>query len=228
MKTKERQEACHLRSAEGLSIKEIASLVGVARSTVSVWVRDIELTAEQLLALSQRHRIAQAQLIGARANAERARERRRAYQEHGRTLARRGDALHVAGSMLYWAEGDKHSKNSARLANSDPELVRLFVQFVRATFAIEADRFRVTCHLFADHLARQRAIEGYWLSVLGLHERSLCRSIVNVYSKYSQKKRTNRLPMGTCHVAVHDTRVVQSIFGAIQEYGGFDRPEWLG
>jgi hypothetical protein len=27
---------------------------------------------------------------------------------------------------------------------------------------------------------------------------------------------------------VNSTRVVQSIYGSIQEYGGFERPEWLG
>jgi hypothetical protein len=51
---------------------------------------------------------------------------------------------------------------------------------------------------------------------------------VNVYSKYSQKKRKNKLPFGTCRLVVNDTHVVQSIFGSIQEYGGFERPEWLG
>jgi hypothetical protein len=50
---------------------------------------------------------------------------------------------------------------------------------------------------------------------------------VNVYSKYSLKKRANKLPYGTCRVVVYRTRVVQSIYGAIQEYGGFDRPAWL-
>jgi hypothetical protein len=50
---------------------------------------------------------------------------------------------------------------------------------------------------------------------------------VNVYSKYSQKKRQNKLPYGTCRVSVYRTRIVQAIYGAIQEYGGFDRPEWL-
>jgi hypothetical protein len=51
---------------------------------------------------------------------------------------------------------------------------------------------------------------------------------VNVYSKYSQKKRQGRLPYGTVRVCVHSTEIVQQIFGAIQEYGGFERPEWLG
>jgi hypothetical protein len=26
---------------------------------------------------------------------------------------------------------------------------------------------------------------------------------------------------------VHRTRILQTIYGAIQEYGGFERPEWL-
>ena len=50
---------------------------------------------------------------------------------------------------------------------------------------------------------------------------------MNVYSKYSQKKRRNMLPFGTCKVSVHRTQIVQTIYGAIQEYGGFERPEWL-
>jgi hypothetical protein len=49
----------------------------------------------------------------------------------------------------------------------------------------------------------------------------------NVYSKHSKKRRKNKLPYGTCRLVVHDTALVQSIYGAIQEYAGFERPEWL-
>ena len=51
--------------------------------------------------------------------------------------------------------------------------------------------------------------------------------MVNAYSKYSQKKRRDMLPYGTCKLTVHRTRIVQTIYGGIQEYGGFERPEWL-
>jgi hypothetical protein len=37
----------------------------------------------------------------------------------------------------------------------------------------------------------------------------------------------NRLPHGTCRVSVYRTLVVQHIYGAIQEYADFERPEWL-
>jgi hypothetical protein len=90
------------------------------------------------------------------------------------------------------------------------------------------ERFRVACNLFADHLARQQAIEQFWLDTLELPRSCLRKSMVNVYSKYSQRKRRGRLPYGTCKLVVCDTTVVQSIYGAIQEYAGFDRPAWLG
>ena len=63
---------------------------------------------------------------------------------------------------------------------------------------------------------------------MGLPPSCLRKSTVNVYSKHSKKKRKNRLPYGTVRVCVHSTRVIQSIYGSIQEYGGFERPEWLG
>ena len=54
------------------------------------------------------------------------------------------------------------------------------------------------------------------------------KSTVNAYSRDSRRKRLNMLPYGTCRVTVHSTRIVQSLYGAIQEYGQFSRPEWLG
>jgi transposase len=46
MKTDERRRARELR-AQGWSIKEIERSLGVSRSSVSSWVRDVELTVEQ-------------------------------------------------------------------------------------------------------------------------------------------------------------------------------------
>lgn len=85
----------------------------------------------------------------------------------------------------------------------------------------------VYCNLFADHVEQQEEIERFWLERLALPDACLRKSTVNVYSKYSAKKRTNKLPYGTCKLAVHSTRILQTIYGSIQEYGGFDRPQWL-
>jgi transposase-like protein len=228
VKTAEREEARRLRLEHGLPIKLIARIVGVAPSSVSVWVRDVQLTAEQLHALRRMNPAFNRQLRGATRNAERGRARRSASQERGREMARKHEPLHVAGAMLYWAEGDKSHKNAARISNSDPEILRLFVHFLRVYFDVPDRQLRVTCHLFADHVERQTEIEQFWLDVVQLPRSCLCKSHVNVYSKYSQKKRTNKLPYGTSRITVHSTEIIQCIYGAIQEYGAFERPEWLG
>jgi hypothetical protein len=226
MKTEERSAARELRRKEGLAIKDIARRLRVSQSSVSVWVRDIELTEEQHEALRMKNPAYNQLLSGRAAAAANRRRERTAAQHYGRRLAKRGEALHVAGCMLYWAEGSK-GRNQLRFANSDPEMLRLFVRFLKTYFDLANDDIRITCHLYADHLERQHEVERYWLDTLGLSGSSLRKSIVNVYSRHSKRKRLNLLPYGTCHLVVSRTAVTQSIFGSIQEYAGFERPEWL-
>jgi len=226
MKTAERELARIIRRDEGAPIKEIARRVGVAPSSVSRWVRDIRLTPAQEQELLRRNPAYNRQLSGTAKQAANRREERIAYQDDGRRLALQGEGCHVAGCMLYWAEGEK-DRNAVRFSNSDPEMVRFFVSFLKTYFDLRDDEIRITCYLFADHVQRQREIEHFWLEIAQLSTQSLCKSYVNVYSKYSQKKRVNKLPYGTVRVTVTRTRVIQSIYGAIQEYAGFKREAWL-
>jgi len=106
-------------------------------------------------------------------------------------------------------------------------MARFFVDFLKANFNLRGDEIRITCHLYADHLEQQGDIERHWLETLGLPPESLRKSVVNVYSRYSQRKRVGNLPFGTCRVVVSRTWVTQTIFGAIQEIGGFTRENWL-
>jgi transcriptional regulator with XRE-family HTH domain len=168
MKTAERNEAQRLRRDEGRSVKELAALLGVARSTVSLWVRDIELTPDQYEALRRRMC---GRIDGSRVNTLRALERHREAQEAGKEAARQGDLLHAAGCMLYWAEGSRN-RHAVEFVNSDPAMVVFFLGFLRTCFGVPDVKVRVTCNLFADHADRQYEIEGFWLDLLGLPGRA--------------------------------------------------------
>src|SRR5437879_1769492 len=132
MKTEAQARARELRR-KGLAMKEIARRVGCALSSVSHWTRDIELTEEQCARLRSRNPSINGQIVAV-ANANRARARRRLFQLHGRQMAKGLQLAHIAGCMLYWAEGSK-SRNSVQFVNSDPEMVRFFVRFLRTSFA---------------------------------------------------------------------------------------------
>jgi AcrR family transcriptional regulator len=226
VKTHERKLARRIRREEGAPINEIARRLGVSKSSVSLWVRDIELTDAQREALLERNPAFNRQYSGWTRLAERRRAERLAYQEDGRRRARDREPGFVAGCRLYWAEGFKE-RNQLQFSNSDPAMARFFVDFLKRHFGLTGGEIRITCHLYADHLGEQSAIEEYWLDALGLPRESLRKSVVNVYSRYSKRKHVGNLPFGTCRVVVSRTWATQTIFGAIQELGGFTRDAWL-
>jgi transcriptional regulator with XRE-family HTH domain len=225
MKTAERLRARELRAEHGLSIREIASLLDVSRGTVSVWVRDVQLTPAQRRALAARNPALNPRFNGSKTRARRALAARLEYQAEGRALAGRRDPEFAAGCMLFWAEGSRE-RNAVKFTNSDPEMMAFFLRFLRRHFGVTNDMVAVWCNLFADHSASREEIEQFWLDTLQLPRSSLGKSTVNVYSKYSNRLRKNRLPYGTCRIAVYRTRIVQALYGAIQELAGFDRPHW--
>jgi hypothetical protein len=90
------------------------------------------------------------------------------------------------------------------------------------------DAVRIRLYLYEDHAERIEAIEDFWLELLRLDRGSLNRSAVNVYSRASKRKRINKLPYGTCRLAVCRTEIIQTIYGSIQELAGFECDEWLG
>ena len=226
MKTAERDEARRLRRKEGESIKGIARVLGVAVSSVGRWVADIELTPEQLGALRARNPAFNGQRSGARTRSLRARELRRKAQEEGRIAARHADADHAAACMLFWAEGSK-ARNVVQLSNSDPEMVVWFLAFVRRYFGVPDEKVRIQCNLHADDETEVRRIEDFWLNRLGLSRVNLTKSIVNSVSRSSLGKRRRLLPYGTCRLTICSTPIVQHLYGAIQEYAGFEREGWL-
>ena len=225
MKPFERDEARRLRREQGLSIKEIAQQLHVSKSSVSQWVRDIQLTNEQLRTLEYRHHHHANQRNGSRAVAEKYRELRRKYQEEGRIKARERDPLHVAGCMLFWAEGKKN-RNALSLVNSDPDMLVFFMRFLCECLHVADDDVVIHINCYTDNGLSIVDIEKYWLSLLRLPSTSLRKSVVN-QPPISSSQRGRKLPYGVCAISVYKTRLVQHVYGAIQEYIGIDKPEWL-
>jgi predicted transcriptional regulator len=164
MKTQERRQARELRT-QGWSVKEIECALGVSRSSVSLWVRDIQLDDEHQRRLVAN--VTEGKLRAAERKATAARVLRRRYQENGRARHGTPGADYAAGCMLYWAEGGK-GRNAVLMSNSDPELLRWCVEFLRSQFEVPDESVRVSCNLFADHVDRQREIEAFWLQTLRL------------------------------------------------------------
>lgn len=226
MKVVEREQARRLRREQGLPIKVIAASVGVSSSSVSRWVRDVELTEAQTAALRNANPIYNRQRSGTARSSANARARRVAAQQEGARLARAGDPLHQIGCMLYWAEGARN-RNQVSFTNSDPEMVDLFVHFLRRCYGVTDERIALRLNVHLGNGLALEEIEAWWPRRLGLPPSSLRSPTVNHPSR-SSKQRRRTLTYGTASIVVSSTALIQSILGAIQAYAGLQKDQWLG
>jgi hypothetical protein len=228
-KPRERARARELR-IDGWSYKRIAKELRISISSAFKWTRDIQLTPEQTAMNLGRGTPAARELVMKRAQAwsEEARRRRRVFQEEGRRRATEADPLHMSGCMLYWAEGAK-SRNTLCFANSDAAMVKFFARFLRECFGTPDGDFAIRINVYLGNGHSLDDVHQYWLEELGLPRSCLWKAVVNHFPTSSSGRQPNKLPYGVCTLRVRrSTWLVQHIYGAIQEYAGFDEPRWLG
>ena len=218
----ERGVARAMRAEHGTPIKVLAAQLGVSPSSVSLWVRDIEITHEHF----SRNLVRAGQVRGDSWR-ELNRKRRRSYQRQGRERAREGDLLHQAGCMLYWAEGSK-GRNTLVFANSDPAMLGFFRRFLNVSCGVGSERLTVRLNVYLGNGRGIEEIEAHWLAVLDLPRSCLRKHTLNHFPTSSSGGKGGRLPYGVCTLKVlRSTPLLQHIYGAIQEYARFDEPRWL-
>jgi transcriptional regulator with XRE-family HTH domain len=154
----EQQEQARAMRARNMTLQDIATELGVSKSSVSLWVRNVEFTpSKRRMGPQQRlHpareakllQIATLDLLGVR--------------QLG-TLD--DDAFLAAGAALYAGEGAK-TDGSVKFANTDPAMVRFFCAWLRRFFVVDETRLRVRVYLH-DGLDLSAA-EAYWSQVTGI------------------------------------------------------------
>lgn len=205
----------------GLSLSRISNELGVAKSSVSLWVRPVTLDPSAIKRLRDRPGFVAYQ----RDKSIKCLARRSAWQEEGRMAARSHDVLHSLACALYWAEGYKrNNKNTISMSNSDPQLLLVFAKFLRVYFNIEPV---LSVKYYGANELSVDAIRAYWANIIGVANEDVRAMPIVKQSRASLGKMIGRLPYGTATITSGGTRVLQHIFGAIQEYGQFTSAEWV-
>jgi Homeodomain-like domain len=161
-----RAKARDLRE-QGWGYNQIAAELGVSKSSISLWVRDLP-RPPRLSYEECRKRAAE----GVRRYWDAERPLREAEREAVRAAAaaRIGELsdreILIAGAIAYWCEGAKNKPDRrvdrVEFINSDPELIKFFLRFLDAAGVSRAALiYRVLIHESADAEAAQR----FWLDV---------------------------------------------------------------
>jgi hypothetical protein len=161
-KLEERGRARGLR-AQAWTLQEIADELGVAKSSVSQWVRDVDFDASsRRSAVTHRRPRGSDHPLRRRKLAQLEQLRQEGLERIG-TLSDR--EFLVAGLGLYAGDGAKGDME-VKFANSNPVLVGFFCRWLRRFFDVDEQRLRVVLYLH-DGLDLAAANQ-HWSGVTGI------------------------------------------------------------
>lgn len=214
MKILERNTARALRK-NGMSMNEIIEKTGYSKSSVSGWTHDIILTKSQRARLSQNGRSME--------SVERRRKSRLFNESIKRQLfidkAKKDFSdldqrdLKIIGSMLYWGEGGKTNRATARISNSNPILIKVMMRYFREICGVPNSKFRASVHTFT-HANIEKTI-NHWVKVSGIPKEHFYKPYIKQSSASLNKR--NTLPFGTLDIYVCDTKVFLKTMGWIEK-----------
>lgn len=165
-----RLEARKLRK-KGVSVKKIAQYLKVAKSSASIWTRDIILTVEQLENLrrsslegSERGRLKNALLQKEKRIKKMEEFKKQGIASIGKLTSRE---LLIAGLALYWGEGYKKGRR-LQFCNSDPKMIRFLLLWLQKCFKISNLDIRCRIGINYIHAKRENIVKKYWAEITGV------------------------------------------------------------
>jgi len=211
-----KQKAISLRE-EGKSYGEINKILGIAKSTLSTWLKDLPISKKV-----KTQNINKAKFVWAD-NIKRFNQlRSEKYQKETQLLIKNFSLevsslsnrdLFFIGLALFWAEGGKREKWNVRFVNSDPMIIRSIMRFFREVCNVADEKFTLNMHIYPN--IEENEAKGFWSKVTNLPLTQFRKS-QNQISKSSKFKRpVDRLSYGTLHINIGDANLNKKIKGWI-------------
>ncbi len=204
---KDKNGAIKLRKL-GKSYNEIRAELRVPKSTLSAWFQNEgwsnKIAIDLAKKLESQNKIRLREL-----NRIRGEHLRRAYEEAEDEAVEefallKYHPLFIAGLMIYWGEGNKTSKYHCGIANTDPLMIKIFLQFLRNICNFDRPRIKAWLLIYPD--LDPKACLEYWAKEIGLNDGDFNKTMV-----ITGKSANKRLPFGVCNVVVSSAYLKRKI-----------------
>ena len=167
-KIKEREEAQILRS-KGNSIAEIAKQLRVSKSTVSMWCRDIVLSDKAMNKIIQSSNTKSTAGILRYTESLRKKRQDEVIADMDKGARMIGELstrdIFCIGLGLYWGEGYKKGSQEFGFTNSDPAMIKFYIDWLQVVFGLDRDDLILRVSINAQHESRDKKVRQYWSEV---------------------------------------------------------------
>ena len=196
---------------EGASYSQIKAKLKVSKSSLSLWLHNMPLPEKRLRELRDWNAVRIERFSNTMRRKREGRwseVRKRVAKDIGKFSKRE---LFITGLFLYWGEGAKTSVASTSLSNTDPAMIRFFIQWLEL-LGVPKNRLRVYVHLYSDMDIKQEL--RYWSKTLDLPLSSFRKPYIKTSNRsglsYSQK-----FTHGTCNVIYGNRDVSEYVLMAL-------------
>jgi hypothetical protein len=128
--------------------------------------------------------------------------------------------LYGLGLGIYWGEGNKANNHAVRLGNTDPGLIKKFLEFLIKLYAIDKSRLRFGLQIFTD--INPDVAKKYWCTILSLKPSQFQKVVIT--KQHKQGTYTKKLQYGVLTVYFSNRKLRDTIVGAIQKLQSGHKP----
>jgi hypothetical protein len=183
----------------GMSYSQIKEELKVSKSTLSLWLREMPLSKDQIRSLRDKNAIRIERYRETRKRTRDLRQNRirdEIRQKLGNLSARE---IFIGGLFLYWGEGTKRAEAATILSNTDPVMLQFFMKWVDL-LEVGKSNIRVRLHLYSDMNVKKEMF--YWSKTLGISVDQFRKPYIKI-SKSSEITYPRLFSHGTCSVLVY-------------------------
>jgi len=124
------------------------------------------------------------------------------------------ETLKIIGTMLYWGEGCKSEKNCMiDFANSDKDMIKLFLKFLRKVCGIDEKKLRVYSYFYSNQDIDKNI--DFWSKLTGISKKQFTKPYIR--DDFREDK-IDRMPHGLVHIRYGDKKLLNLIKNWIEEY----------
>jgi len=166
-----KKKAIQLRK-EGNSYSEILKKIFVARSTLSLWLRSVDLSKKQKQNLTLK-KLEAAQRGGEVKRRKRIEDSKKIIEKAKKEIGKITDReAWLAGIMLYWAEGSKQKETNVSagimFSNSDPVMLRFFISWLKKYLKVSDQDMVFEIYIHENFKTKRNDIIKFWSNKLNL------------------------------------------------------------
>ena len=147
----------------GYSLPEISNEVGVSKTSVLRFIKDVQILPEYL-----------SEWVGKRGGSKKIKllKLKKALNK-GESIVRRltdKEQLLIL-CALYWAEGNKQKEHNPStevvFSNSDPSMIKLYLKWLEKCLGVQQDRLVFEIYIHRSHHKTIKDLTGFWSEVTG-------------------------------------------------------------